>query len=254
MESLNSGNEEGNFRDFFFSISVSLLFLLSNFLTSCYHIQQDTEEGSLPESEGNNRPGDAVTSSHDASNSVKDSDKRVYLDLIPLRSFLHTPGGSKSPPVAQQNSSTHPPASAGDQGDTFSQAKEEVNDHNLLSSLWCNSLILTKMQHFKVSTAAHPEPASTPLLNGTSSTTSASKLESEPPVTSTSQTPPAKTSSQSQESPKRTSLGTLQAFNNPGVLIHRGQMLLADVGHPRSPQPPRPKAHTIGEVWESCQC
>lgn len=186
---------------------------------------EDTEEGSVPESEGNNRPGHAVTSSHDTSNSaaVQDSDKRVYLDLIPVRSFLHT-GGSKSPPLAQQDSSTHPPASEGDQGDTFSQAKEEV------------------------STATHPEPASTPLLNGTSSTTSASKLESEPPVTSASPTQPAKTSSQSQETPKRTSLGPLQAFNNPGVLLHRGQMLQADVGRPRSPQPPRPKAHTIGSL------
>lgn len=210
----------------------------------------------MPESEGNNRAGDAVTSSHDTGNSaaVQDSDKRVYLDLIPLRSFLHTSSGSKSPPVAQADSSTHPPASAGDQGDTSSQAKEEVNHHNLLLSLRRNSLMLTMMQHFKVSTAAQPEPASTPLLNGTSSTTSASKPESEPPVTSTSPTQPAKTSSQSQETPKRTTLGTLQAFNNPGVLIHRGQMLQADVGRPRSPQPPRPKAHTIGEVWKSCQC
>lgn len=99
------------------------------------------------------------------------------------------------------------------------------------------------LQHFKVSTVTNPEPAWTSLLNGTS----ASKLESESPPTSDSQSQPAKTSSQSQETPKRTTLSTLQAFNNTGALTHRGQTLQADVGTPRSPQPARPKAHTIGK-------
>lgn len=182
---------------------------------------EDTEEGSLPESEGNNRPGDAVMNVHNTSDSapaLQDSDKRVYLDLIPVRSFLHTPGGCKSPLVTQKESSTHPPAAAGDQGDASSQAKGEV------------------------STVTQPEPALTLLLNGTS----ASKLESESPPTPSSQSQPAKTSLQSQETPKRTSMSSLQAFNNTGVLPHRGQTLQADVGPPRSPQPARPKAHTIG--------
>lgn len=88
------------------------------------------------------------------------------------------------------------------------------------------------LQHFKVSTVTQPEPALTLLLNGTSAS---------------SQSQPAKTSSQNQETPKRTSMSSLQAFNNTGVLPHRGQTLQADVGPPRSPQPARPKAHTIGK-------
>lgn len=92
----------------------------------------------------------------------------------------------------------------------------------------------------KVSAVTHPEPASTPLSNGTGSSPSRSQLEPEPRPPPASLTQPAKTSSQSLETPKRASLGPPQAFN-------RGQALQADVGAPRSPQPARPKAHSIGE-------
>lgn len=103
------------------------------------------------------------------------------------------------------------------------------------------------LQHFKVSTITQPEPASTLLLNGTG----ASKLESESPLAPSSQSQPAKTLSQSQETSKRTSLASLQAFNNTGVLTHRGQTLQAYVGAPKSPQPARPKAHTVGKDVKS---
>lgn len=135
MEPLNSGTVLGNFH--LLLISVSPLHVVNICAPKCLNflfcIRQDTEEGSLPESESNNGPGDAVTSSHNNSDSAaasQDSDKRVYLDLIPVRSFLHTPGGRKSPPVTQKDSLTHTPAAAGDQGDASSQAKGEVHKHN----------------------------------------------------------------------------------------------------------------------------
>ncbi|XP_074475325.1 actin filament-associated protein 1-like 2 isoform X1 [Sebastes fasciatus] len=183
---------------------------------------EDAEESGLPDSEDNNpqehnetcAPEDTI----DSAGTEQDPDNRIYLDLVPVRSFLHTSCGGKPPPAKE--TSGHSPVPAEDQKDASSQMKE---------------VIITN----------RTEPESTPVLNGTSSTSS--KPEQERPPTPTPpqpQTQPVKTSSQSQETPKRTSLGIPQAFNSPGVQIHKGPAVSA--GLPQSPRPLRPKAHTIG--------
>lgn len=86
-----------------------------------------------------------------------------------------------------------------------------------------------------------------PVLNGTSST---SKPEQRQSLTFTApqpQTQPVKTSSQSQETPKSTNQGTLQAFSSSGAQIHKGLMPHSTASLTRSPVPPRPKANTIGK-------
>lgn len=108
------------------------------------------------------------------------------------------------------------------------------------------------MRHLQVTANAHPEPASAPAVNGTSSTSGASKPEPEhmtlTPTAVQPQTQPAKAASQSQETSKRASLGIPQAFYNTAVQTHRSQALQSTGGGlPRSPQPTRPKAYTIGE-------
>lgn len=93
------------------------------------------------------------------------------------------------------------------------------------------------------------------MLNGTSPTSATSKPEQERPPTpspaSQPQTQPVKTSSQSQETPKRMSLGIPQAFSSSGVQIHKVQTA---AGFPHSPQPLRPKSHTIGKGKKQAQC
>lgn len=92
----------------------------------------------------------------------------------------------------------------------------------------------------QVTSTDPPEPEPTPVLNGTSSTSITSKPEQERSPTPTpqphtqSQTQMPKTSFQSQETPKKT-----YSTKNP--------MVQTAVGFPQSPQPPRPKAFTIGE-------
>lgn len=107
------------------------------------------------------------------------------------------------------------------------------------------------MHQFQDISSDHTEPDSTPVLNGASSTSAAGKPEQERPLTPTPpqpQTQPVKTSCQSQETPKRTSLGIPQALSTSGVQILKGLALHTAAGLPRSPQPMRPKAHTIGEA------
>lgn len=68
------------------------------------------------------------------------------------------------------------------------------------------------------------------------------------PAAALAQTQPAKAASQRQETSKRASLGIPQAFCNTAAQTHRNQTPQgAGVGLPRSPQPMRPKSHTIGE-------
>ena len=95
----------------------------------------------------------------------------------------------------------------------------------------------------QVTSTDPPETEPTPVLNGTSSTPAISKPEQECPLTPTppqpqtqtqTQTQAPKTSSQSQETPKRNF--------SPKV-----PMTQTAAGFPHSPQPPRPKAFTIGE-------
>ncbi|XP_042363573.1 actin filament-associated protein 1-like 2 isoform X2 [Plectropomus leopardus] len=182
---------------------------------------EDAEESGLPDSEDNNPQEHNETSVQDTKDSVEteqDTDNRIYLDLVPVRSFLHTSCGGKSPPAKE--TSRHSPVPIEEQKESSSQIKEVVSTNR-------------------------PEPESTPVINGTSSTSVTSKPEQEqPPTPSQPQTQPVKTSTQSQETPKRSNVGIPQAFTSSGGQIHKGQTLSA--GFPHSPHPQRPKAHTIG--------
>ncbi|KAA8581542.1 hypothetical protein FQN60_003123 [Etheostoma spectabile] len=181
---------------------------------------EDAEESNVPNSEDNNAQEHNEECTQDIKESVgaeQDIENRVYLDLVPLRSFLHTSSGGKAPPAKE--ASRHSPVPVEDQKDTSPQMKE---------------IITTNLT----------EPDSTPVLHETSST-SISKPEQEQPLTPTPPQPqPVKTSSQSQDTPKRTSLGIPQVFSSSGVQIHKSPTISAEL--PRSPQPLRPKAHTIG--------
>ncbi|XP_035517622.1 actin filament-associated protein 1-like 2 [Morone saxatilis] len=181
---------------------------------------EDAEDSGLPDTEDNNLQEHNETCTQDTKNSVEteeDAENRIYLDLVPLRSFLHTSSGTKAPPAKE--TCRHSLVTVEDQKDPSSQMKEVISTNRT-------------------------EPDSTPVLNGTSSTSATSKPEQElqpthiPPQP---QTQPVKTSSQSQETPKRTSLGIPQV--SPGVQMHKG---VTAAGFPHSPQPLRPKAYTIG--------
>ncbi|KAI3364822.1 hypothetical protein L3Q82_001009 [Scortum barcoo] len=178
---------------------------------------EDAEESGLPDSENNNLQGHDETCTQDTKDSVgteQDTEDRIYLDLVPVRSFLHTSCGSKTPPAKE--TSRHSPVPVEDQSCPSSQMKEVIS-------------------------ANRTEPAeSTSVLNGTNLTSAASKPEQEHPQTPTPpQTQPAKTSSQSQETPKRTNLGIPQG-------IHKSPTGQTPTGLHHSPQPLRPKAYTIG--------
>ncbi|TKS89619.1 Actin filament-associated protein 1-like 2 [Collichthys lucidus] len=180
----------------------------------------DTEESGLPDVEDNNLQEHDQTCAKDTQNPEEDTENRIYLDLVPVRSFLHTSCGSKTSPAKE--TSRHSLVAVEDQKDASSQTKEVISTDRT-------------------------EPDTTPVLNGTSPTSATSKPEQERPQTpspaSQPQTQPVKTSSQSQETPKRTSLGIPQAFSSSGVQIHKVQTA---AGFPHSPQPLRPKSHTIG--------
>ncbi|XP_070847363.1 actin filament-associated protein 1-like 2 isoform X2 [Chaetodon trifascialis] len=179
---------------------------------------EDAEESGLPDSEDNNLQEHNETCTQDTKDSAgteQDTENRVYLDLLPVRSFLHTSCGGKTVPG---NTSGHSPIPVEDQKDPSSPMKEVISTN-------------------------HPEPDS--MSNGTSSTSSTSKPECPlTPPPPQPQTQPVKTSSQ--ETPKRTSLGIPQAFNSSGAQIHKGLTAQAAAGLPHSPKPQRPKSHTIG--------
>lgn len=179
---------------------------------------EDADEYVLPESEDNNPQEQFETCTQDSKDSEgteQDPDNRIYLDLVPVRSFLHTSCGGKAPPAKETSRESPVPVE-----DPASQIKEAI------------STSLT-------------EPDSSPVVNGTSSTSITSKPEPELPQTPPPPQPqPVKTSSQSQETPKRNSVGISQAFTSPGVQINKGQTV--STGLPHSPVPLRPKAHTIG--------
>lgn len=65
-------------------------------------ISQDAEESKLQNNEDKNIEEHNEDSKQDASitdpaGTEEDPDNRIYLDLIPVRSFLHTASGGKSP-------------------------------------------------------------------------------------------------------------------------------------------------------------
>ncbi|KAG8008702.1 Actin filament-associated protein 1-like 2, partial [Nibea albiflora] len=96
----------------------------------------------------------------------------------------------------------------------------------------------------EVISTSRTEPDTTPVLNGTSSTSATSNPEQERPPTpspaSQPQTQPVKTSSQSQdkEAPKKTSLGIPQAFSSCGVQIHKGLLVQSKGNWARTAQRP----------------
>ncbi|KAM8729180.1 actin filament-associated protein 1-like 2 isoform 1-T1 [Acanthopagrus schlegelii] len=186
---------------------------------------EDVEEGGLPDGEDINLQEHSETCTQgtkDLAAKEGDADDRIYLDLIPVRSFLHTSCGAKTPPAKE--TSGHSPVPAEEQKDASSQVKE-------------------------VTPTNRTEPDSPPATTGTSSTSATSKPEQEHPATPTPPQPPTqqvKASAQSQETPKKNSLEIPQVFNSPGGQIHKGPTVQAAAGLPHSPKPARPKAHTIG--------
>ncbi|CAI5658880.1 unnamed protein product [Oreochromis niloticus] len=186
---------------------------------------EDAEENSQTNCEGNNLQKDNETCSQDNAKSPQgteqDSENRIYLDLVPVRSFLHTSSGGKLSP---KEASRHSLIPADDQKDSSSQVKEGTSTNNT-------------------------EPDSMPALNGTNVASATSKPEQEraqTPTPSQPQTQPVKTSTQNQETTKKTSLGITQAFNSFGGQIHKSPTSHTAAARPHSPQPARPKAHTIG--------
>ncbi|XP_053269916.1 actin filament-associated protein 1-like 2 isoform X2 [Pleuronectes platessa] len=173
---------------------------------------EDAEESILPDSEDNHlQQRDEQQAAHKEPEGT-DPDK-VYLDLIPVRSFLHTSCGGKNP--VTKETCTH--------GEDSSCPDNEVTSTD----------------------PSEPEP--TPDLYETSLPSAASKPEPTRPSTPTpqhAQLQPLKTTSQSQETSKRMSLGIPPVFSSPGG--HKGPTGHTAAGFPHSPQPLRPKAHTMG--------
>ncbi|KAM9837249.1 actin filament-associated protein 1-like 2 [Aulostomus maculatus] len=174
---------------------------------------EDAEECGRPHSETSDVIEQSKTCTQDTADPVgtaQDTDSKVYLDLVPVRSFLHTSCGAKETPLKE--TSGHSTAPLEEQKEPLCPVKE---------------VILT-------------EPESTPVINGTSATSSTNNAEQERSPTPTQpqlQTQPAKTLTQIQEPTKR-------AFS-PGQ-IHKGLTSQTPAGFPHSPQPLRPKAFSLG--------
>uniref|UniRef100_A0A3P8VBP0 Actin filament-associated protein 1-like 2 n=1 Tax=Cynoglossus semilaevis TaxID=244447 RepID=A0A3P8VBP0_CYNSE len=175
---------------------------------------EDAEESSPPSTEDKSHQDQS-----EAKEPVKteqETDSRIYLDLVPVRSFLHTSGGSKVSPCK----------------DTVVQEEEK-------KELLC--------QDEEVSFTNSSEAETTPTPNGTSSTSAVNDQEhlSQSPTQLPSQTEPVKASPPGQETPKKTSVEIPQAFSPcGGQKGPTGGSTAA--GFSRSPQPLRPKAHTLG--------
>ncbi|XP_011604547.1 actin filament-associated protein 1-like 2 isoform X1 [Takifugu rubripes] len=178
---------------------------------------EDTEESSLADSNLQEQNDACPEDSEDPLGTEPSTDgNRVYLDLLPVRSFLHTSCGHKSPTLKH---------------DTCAQVSaEEVEEPS------------AEIKEIIPSDPVQLDSAS--VLNKTSSTNKPEQEQPQTPTPPQAQAQPLKTSSQSQETPKKSSLGIPQAFSSSGVQVHRG--LHTAAGFPQSPQPLRPKAHTVG--------
>ncbi|XP_037547364.1 actin filament-associated protein 1-like 2 [Nematolebias whitei] len=181
----------------------------------------DAEENSEP-----NREENKVQEVNELTKEPADAEQdrsKIYLDLVPLPSFLHPVSGHKTSPHKETSSAS--PVHVEEHRDHSSQNKEIVS-----------------------TSRTEPDPA--PALNGPTSTPATSKPEhiqspTHPQAQLHSQL--IKTSSQSQESSKRLSLGVPQALGSPGVQTPKGltTQTVANL-FPNSPQSGRLKAHTIG--------
>ncbi|XP_061765828.1 actin filament-associated protein 1-like 2 [Nerophis ophidion] len=172
------------------------------------HIIQDAVDGGAPqdkETAGNSEE----TSAQDQKDPVAedaDPENRIYLDLVPVRSFLHTVGSSK---------------------DFQTQGSTDTSEENVDSSSLTKEVRSTNL------------PESAPALNNLSCTPATTREEQERPLSPTQscpQTPPnAKTPPQSQEPVKKT-------FSSSGV--PKGLALQTSTGFTPSTQTPRPKTYS----------
>ncbi|KAF7655253.1 hypothetical protein LDENG_00058830 [Lucifuga dentata] len=148
---------------------------------------EDVDEGGPPESEENDREKHKEVCTQDATDTAgteQGSENRVYLDLVPVRSFLHTSCGSKVTP--HKETSGHTPTPTEEQEDPSCQISE-IDSTNL----------------------SEPQPQP---MNGTSLTPVSSKPEQALPLSPSQLQPksqPLKTSPQSQDPLKRGALGHL---------------------------------------------
>lgn len=103
-------------------------------ITSCSRVIQDAEESGLPNSEENNlqEHSESTKDTKDSVGAEQDTEDRVYLDLVPVRSFLHTSCGGKTPPAKE--TSRHSPVPTEDQKDPSSQ-RNEVGQRDLLKCI-----------------------------------------------------------------------------------------------------------------------
>ncbi|XP_077358381.1 actin filament-associated protein 1-like 2 isoform X1 [Festucalex cinctus] len=176
---------------------------------------EDIVAGSLPQGEEKDIEGhNEMSEGNPKEQAAQDEDpeNRVYLDLVPVRSFLHTVagGGKESPP---QETSGESPEPLQEQKDPLSPTKE-VSPNNL------------------------PEPDAAPTLNDSSCAKAEEEHSTSPTTQTQRQTPPnSKTLPQSQEPAKR----TLSSSGVPKALT-----LQTTSGFPLSPQPLRPKAFSTG--------
>lgn len=121
---LFSAHVQFHFHCYVDSLSLATLHLITS--SSC--VIQDAEERGLPDSEDNSPQELNETSAQDTKDSAgtqQDTDNRIYLDLVPVRSFLHTSCGGKAPPAKE--TSGHSPVPAEEQKDPSSQMKEVGN-------------------------------------------------------------------------------------------------------------------------------
>uniref|UniRef100_A0A3P9JK32 Actin filament-associated protein 1-like 2 n=1 Tax=Oryzias latipes TaxID=8090 RepID=A0A3P9JK32_ORYLA len=173
---------------------------------------EDTKENNPP----NLQDGNLQECLQDSNSGKEAEDDRIYIDLLPVRSFLHPPGGAI--PAKEPLSNSPVPV------DNLTEPPRHIKE---------------------VVSVDLPEPASTSVSNGPTSPTAPSKLEQTLLQVTTypqPQTQQGRNSPQSQELPRKSSLEIPKAFISSVADIHKGPSF-----H-HSPQPARPKAHTIGSL------
>lgn len=142
----------------------------------------------------------------DPSSTEQDLGGRVYLDLVPVRSFLHTSCGVETPP--------HSTVSAEEQRDSCGPPEEDLPTNPTEPD-----------PTPEVQQAAEPEPAPTPTHT---------------------QPQPGRTASHSQDTPKKTPPGPAPPFSSSAGQTSKSLTVQPAAVQPQSPQPPRPKAHVTG--------
>lgn len=217
-----------------------------SYLTSFLCFLQDTEERSLADSNLQEQ-NDTCTedTEHRVGTEPPASENRVYLDLVPVRSFLHTSCGRKSPSMKNDTCAQN----STEEVQEPSPEIKEVRNLDMHGRIFYGNVLFSS-HHFSSNQfqVIPPDPAQTDLKPVLNKTSSPNKPEQEPPRTPTPPQAPTLQPlkiSQNQETPKKSSLGIPQAFSSSGVQVQRG--LQPTAGFPQSPQPLRPKAHAVGE-------